>query len=81
MNEDEIKAGDGGKQKAEGAGARYRATEQSYIDDKLVQAGEEVDYAGPPGYNLEPVNDIAKRMAKKYSKAFNDPIEAMTLVS
>lgn len=35
--------------------AKYRATEQSFINDKLVEKDEIVEYSGIPGSNLEPV--------------------------
>lgn len=39
--------------------ARYRVLEMSFINDRIVQAGDEVDYAGDPGTNLEPLDDEA----------------------
>lgn len=39
---------------------RYRVTEQSFIGNRLVPAGETVDYDGLPGTNLEPLDDEAK---------------------
>lgn len=39
--------------------ARYRVLELSFIDARLVQPGEEIDYAGDPGPNLEPLDDEA----------------------
>ena len=43
--------------------ARYRVRELSYIDNRLVDAGEEVVYDGLPGSNLEPLNDAAEAAA------------------
>lgn len=40
--------------------ARYRVTQNSFINGHLVTAGEEVDYAGIPGFNLDPLDDEAR---------------------
>jgi hypothetical protein len=40
--------------------ARYRVLERSYISDRLVDAGEEVEYEGVPAHNLEPLDKAAK---------------------
>ncbi len=35
--------------------AQYRVKETSFINNKLVQAGDIVEYDGKPGKNLEPI--------------------------
>lgn len=49
--------------------ARYRATERSFIDNRLVEAGEEVEYEGIPSANLEPLDKPAKAAAAKAPRA------------
>jgi len=53
--------------------ARYRVRELSYIDNRLVDAGEEVTYDGLPGHNLEPLNDAAEAAAAKAEKQRRAP--------
>jgi len=43
--------------------AKYRATEQSFINDKLVEKDEIVEYTGQPGSNLELVKGNSKASA------------------
>lgn len=38
---------------------RYRVLELSYFNDRIVQAGEEINYDGNPGNNLEPLDEEA----------------------
>jgi hypothetical protein len=40
--------------------ARYRANTRSYIGNRLIEAGEVVEYDGVPGTNLDPADDEAK---------------------
>lgn len=40
--------------------AQYRVTENSFINGHFVAVGETVDYAGIPGFNLEPLDDEAR---------------------
>lgn len=40
---------------------RYRITQISYIDDKLVNANEEIDSDGVPGPHWEPLDEAAKK--------------------
>lgn len=35
---------------------RYRVLEKSFIGNRLVQAGEEIDYEGEASSNLEPLD-------------------------
>lgn len=44
--------------------AKYRVTERSFINNRLVEAGEIVDYDGEPAGNLEAVKDEAESKAK-----------------
>ena len=53
--------------------ALYRVRELSYIDNRLVDAGEEVTYDGLPGTNLEPLNDAAKAQAALAEKQRRAP--------
>jgi hypothetical protein len=49
--------------------ARYRVLERSYISDRLVDAGEEVEYEGVPAHNLEPLDKAAKAAAARAPRA------------
>lgn len=40
---------------------RYKVLALSYIDHRLVQEGEEVEYDHEPGHNLEPIDAAAKK--------------------
>ncbi|GLS17970.1 hypothetical protein GCM10007874_09860 [Labrys miyagiensis] len=43
--------------------ARYRVTELSYIDERLLEPGQEVEFTGVPGPNLTLVEDNDKTRA------------------
>lgn len=45
---------------------KYRVLELSFIDARLVPAGEEIEYAGDPGPNLEPLDDEAREAQRVY---------------
>lgn len=45
--------------------ARYRVTQNSFINGHFVAAGEDVDYAGIPGFNLDPLDDEARAAKEK----------------
>jgi BMFP domain-containing protein YqiC len=47
---------------------KYRALETSFISGRIVKEGEEVDYDGEPGPNLEPADDLAKKVIAKFAK-------------
>lgn len=49
--------------------AKYRVLTTSFIDNKLVQEGEIVDYDGVPHDNMEPMDAPAEKAAKKTKKA------------
>nr|WP_198983062.1 hypothetical protein [Herbaspirillum sp. ASV7] len=59
---------------------RYKLSEQAYINDRLYEAGTDIDFDGIPGHHMEPLNDAAKAMKKKHGKAYLDPILALTAV-
>jgi len=65
---------------AKGESAKYRLTEQAYIDDKLLEVGAVIEYDGIPGHHMEPVNAVAEA-AKKKAPKYLDPILAMTAVN
>ncbi len=63
--------------------ARYRVTEASYIDGRLLQPGDEIATADGliPGPHLTPLDDAARRAVKAAGPARMDrvdPVEAMT---
>jgi hypothetical protein len=43
---------------------RYRVLELSFINDRLREVDEEVDYDGLPGSNLQPLDAAARKAAK-----------------
>lgn len=45
--------------------ARYKVTARSYINNRIVEAGEEINFDGKPGSALEPVDAAAKAAKKK----------------
>lgn len=45
---------------------KYRVLEMSFINDRIVQAGEEIEYAGDPDANLEPLDDEGKAIQEHY---------------
>ena len=59
---------------------RYELTEKAYINDVLLEVGQEVDYEGVPGHHMEPVNDSA-RAAKAVAPVYMDPILALTAIN
>ncbi|MBA5726911.1 hypothetical protein [Bombella mellum] len=48
--------------------ARYRVIQNSFINGHFLTVGEEVDYAGIPGFNLEPLDDEARSAKEKAGK-------------
>lgn len=40
---------------------KYRVTERSFVGNALVEAGTEIEYAGEPGPNLEPIDPAPRR--------------------
>lgn len=40
---------------------RYRVLETSYIGDRIVNAGDEINFDGVPGKSLEPADDAARK--------------------
>lgn len=45
---------------------KYRVLEMSFIDARLIPAGEEIEFAGDPGPNLEPLDDEAREAQRVY---------------
>lgn len=43
--------------------AKYRILETSYINERIYQPGEEIEFSGDhsPGFHLDPIDDAAKR--------------------
>lgn len=58
----------------------YKVTALSYLNDRLVQEGETVEYDGLPGSNLEPLDDEGRaRKAKAYAARGTTATEAARL--
>lgn len=51
--------------------AMYRVLEKSFIVDRIVEEGAEVEYTGHPGSNLEPLNDEAHAAKAHYDDVVN----------
>lgn len=49
--------------------AKYRVLVPSFLDNKLVQEGDIVDYDGTPSDNLEPMDKAGKRAAEQANRA------------
>lgn len=71
-------------------GPRYRMSQRAYLNDMLVEEGQEATYKGVPGPHMIPLNASAKEAAQKagyYDPATeeiqpaHDPILALTKVS
>lgn len=43
---------------------RYRITTESFIHGRLVKVGDVIEYDGVPGFNMDPVDDAAKKAKK-----------------
>lgn len=48
---------------------RYRLLAESFIHNSLLAAGTEIEYSGPPGSLLEPLNDAAREAKAAAAKA------------
>ena len=48
--------------------AKYKVLEKSYINDRIVDAGEEIEYDGLPSTNLQPIDSDGKKAAKEAEK-------------
>ena len=53
--------------------AKYKLTEKAYIKrtpkadfEELLEAGEEIEYEGIPGFHMSPLDDSAKAAVAKY---------------
>lgn len=58
---------------SQGEMPQYRLTEQAYIHDRLVEAGEAIYFDGIPGAHMAPLNAEARAMVNKY-KPVSSPI-------
>lgn len=47
---------------------KYRVLELSFINERLVQPGEEIDFNGDPGSNLEPLCDEGRAAVVAYAE-------------
>lgn len=45
---------------------RYKVLEKSYLDFVLREPGEEIEFAGLPGPNLQPLDDEGKAKVAEY---------------
>jgi hypothetical protein len=61
---------------------QYELTEAAYINDQLLAEGDVVYTKGIPGPHMLPLNEAAREMCAKHSKAmqFADPIRDLTIV-
>jgi hypothetical protein len=46
--------------------ARYKVLVQSYINDRIHEVGEEVEFDHDPGHNLGPIDSAAKKRKTDY---------------
>lgn len=44
---------------------RYRVLEKSFLNGRIVEEGDIIEYEGRPGSNLEPIKEAAKAKGKK----------------
>lgn len=65
---------------AKGETPKYKLSEAAYIDDVLYAAGDTIEYAGHPGYHMEPANKAAEAMKEAHPSERIDPILAMTAI-
>lgn len=56
--------------------AKYRVLEKSFIDNKIVEEGSEIEYDGFPSKNLEPLDKAAKQLS---AQAPGDAVDAARL--
>lgn len=54
--------------------AKFRVLTQSFIDNRIVQEGEVIDYDGVPHDNLEPLDAPAEKAAEQTKDADNESI-------
>ena len=64
--------------------ARYRITATCYINDRIMNEGDEIDVADSmiPGPHLSPRDDAARRAVKAAGNRMSlvDPIDSLTQV-
>jgi hypothetical protein len=56
---------------------RYKVLEKSYINNRIVEAGEEVDYDGLPSGNLEPLDKAGQKAAAEYETSNAERVATM----
>lgn len=56
--------------------ARYRVLEKSFIDFRLQEPGVEIDFAGKPDGNLEPLDDEARAAVEARANELTDAMVA-----
>jgi hypothetical protein len=54
--------------------ARYRVLEKSFINNRIVEEGDEVEYEGKAGSNLEPLDKPKRSRAEEAPKPDADPL-------
>ncbi len=57
--------------------ARYKVKEKSFIDNRIVEAGEEIEHDGIPHNNLEPLDKPAEKAATGKAAADKASAERM----
>lgn len=58
--------------------ARYRVIQNSFINGHFLTVGEEVDYAGIPGFNLDPLDDEARSAKEKAGQLAHRDVTSRT---
>lgn len=58
--------------------ARYRVLETTFMNGRILKEGDEVDYEGEPGSNLEPIDKLAQTVVAKLAKT---PTPALNLAA
>jgi hypothetical protein len=60
---------------------KYKLLEKAFIDQRIYEAGDEVEFAGRPGPHMVPMDAEAKAIAKKLGLVngpIPDPIDQIT---
>lgn len=57
--------------------ARYLVLEKSYINLRIVEAGEEIEYDGLPSANLKPLDKAGEKQAVEYEKTNDARVQIM----
>lgn len=56
---------------------RYKVLEKSYINNRIVEVGEEVEYDGLPAGNLEPLDKSGAKAAAEYESTNAERVATM----